>query len=238
MAIGRGDRLYAFDHLGLPLNLQPSRAMTIRIAQTVDADYVIFGSYTADQNQQLTATAEILDVPALRLGPEIWKSATYSSAGLARPARLESDAATRSAVRGGGADVSGGGRQPARRCIYGIHSGTRRRSAGRAIQHLREAAGSIRNLRRVAALGRRLLSNQDFRPGGGDPGTISRRTIRTRWKRSFTVGWRFSTPAITRSGRRVCVCEHAPGAAGGGEQRGGGGEPAQARTRRRCSARR
>jgi tetratricopeptide (TPR) repeat protein len=71
MAIGRGDRLYAFDHLGLPLNLQPSRAMTIRIAQMLDADYVIFGSYTVDQNQQLTATAEILDVPALRLGTDV-----------------------------------------------------------------------------------------------------------------------------------------------------------------------
>lgn len=71
MTIGRGDRLYAFDHLGLPLNLQPSRAMAIRIAQMVDADYVVFGSFKVDQNQQLTATAEILDVSALRLGPDI-----------------------------------------------------------------------------------------------------------------------------------------------------------------------
>ncbi len=71
MAIGRGDRLYAFDHLGLPLNLQPSRAMTIRIAQMLDADYVVFGSYTTDNNHQLTAQAEILDVPALRLGPDV-----------------------------------------------------------------------------------------------------------------------------------------------------------------------
>jgi tetratricopeptide (TPR) repeat protein len=71
MTIGRGDRLYAFNHLGLPLNLQPSRAMTIRIAQMVDADYVVFGRYTIDPNQQLTATAEILDVSALRLGPDV-----------------------------------------------------------------------------------------------------------------------------------------------------------------------
>jgi tetratricopeptide (TPR) repeat protein len=78
LAIGRGDRLYAFDHLGLPLNLQPSRAMTIRIAQLVDADYVIFGSYTVDQNQQLTATAEILDVPALRLGPDVVQSGSQA----------------------------------------------------------------------------------------------------------------------------------------------------------------
>ncbi|HEY6447405.1 MAG TPA: tetratricopeptide repeat protein [Acidobacteriaceae bacterium] len=70
LTINRGDRLYAFDHLGLPLNLQPSRAMTIRIAQTLDADYVIFGSYALNNNQ-LVAHAQILDVSGLRLGPEI-----------------------------------------------------------------------------------------------------------------------------------------------------------------------
>ena len=70
LTISRGDRLYAFDHLGLPLNLQPSRAMAIRIAQTLDADYVVFGSYTLTSNA-VTADAEILDVTALRLGPQI-----------------------------------------------------------------------------------------------------------------------------------------------------------------------
>jgi tetratricopeptide (TPR) repeat protein len=71
LTISRGDRLYAFDHLGLPLNLQPSRAMTIRIAQTLDADYVIFGSYTLGTkpgNNSIEATAEILDMSALKLG--------------------------------------------------------------------------------------------------------------------------------------------------------------------------
>ena len=71
LTISRGDRLYAFDHLGLPLNLQPSRAMTIRIAQTLDADYVVFGSYTLGSDHELDSTAEILDVSALRLGPAI-----------------------------------------------------------------------------------------------------------------------------------------------------------------------
>lgn len=70
LTISRGDRLYAFDHLGLPLNLQPSRATAIRIAQTLDADYVIFGSYTLGANQ-IKATAEILDVSALKLGADI-----------------------------------------------------------------------------------------------------------------------------------------------------------------------
>lgn len=67
LTISRGDRLYAFDHLGLPLNLQPSRATAIRIAQTLDADYVIFGSYSLTNNQ-LTADAQVLDVSGLRLG--------------------------------------------------------------------------------------------------------------------------------------------------------------------------
>jgi tetratricopeptide (TPR) repeat protein len=70
LTISRGDRLYAFDHLGLPLNLQPSRAMAIRIAQTLDADYVVFGSYTLNSTQ-LVAHAEVLDVAALHLGPEL-----------------------------------------------------------------------------------------------------------------------------------------------------------------------
>ncbi|HTV16501.1 MAG TPA: tetratricopeptide repeat protein [Acidobacteriaceae bacterium] len=70
LTISRGDRLYAFDHLGLPLNLQPSRAMAIRIAQTLDADYVIFGDYSLN-NTELTAHAEVLDVGALHLGDEI-----------------------------------------------------------------------------------------------------------------------------------------------------------------------
>lgn len=66
LTIGRGDRLYAFDHLGLPPSLQPSRAMTIRLAQMLDVDYVVFGRFTL-VNNQLTATAQILDVSALRL---------------------------------------------------------------------------------------------------------------------------------------------------------------------------
>ena len=74
LTISRGDRLYAFDHLGLPLTLQPSRAMAIRIAQTLDADYVVFGSYALGSDHQLDATAEILDVTALRLGTAIDQS--------------------------------------------------------------------------------------------------------------------------------------------------------------------
>jgi len=95
LTISRGDRLYAFDHLGLPLDLQPTRATAIRIAQTLDADYVIFGHYALPLNATavpanaasgtaatvsgaanpasaaITVDAEILDVTGLRIGAPI-----------------------------------------------------------------------------------------------------------------------------------------------------------------------
>ncbi len=85
LTISRGDRLYAFDHLGLPLNLQPTRATAIRIAQTLDADYVIFGHYAFPANGStdpaanpatvtITADAEILDVTGLRMDAPIDES--------------------------------------------------------------------------------------------------------------------------------------------------------------------
>jgi len=70
LPIGREDRLYALDHLGLPPGFRPSRASTIRLAQNLDADTVIIGSYTSD-GTHLTLSARILDVTALTLGPPI-----------------------------------------------------------------------------------------------------------------------------------------------------------------------
>nr|WP_252263950.1 tetratricopeptide repeat protein [Paracidobacterium acidisoli] len=70
LPIIRADRLYAFDHLGLPLNLHPSHATAIRIAQMLDADYIVFGDYTVT-GDQLTAETRILDVTALHLGNNI-----------------------------------------------------------------------------------------------------------------------------------------------------------------------
>ena len=75
LTITRGDRLYAFDHLGLPLNLEPTRATAIRIAQTLDADYVVFGHYTTAANQ-VTAEAQILDVSALHMGDPLEQQGT------------------------------------------------------------------------------------------------------------------------------------------------------------------
>ncbi len=78
LPLGRRDRMYAFNHLGLPTNFVPSRAMTIKIAQLLDADYVIVGSYTV-KGKRLTAEAQILDMAALTLSQPIEVQSNLSS---------------------------------------------------------------------------------------------------------------------------------------------------------------
>lgn len=78
LSISRGDRLYALDRLGLPQNFQPSRATTIRVAETLDADDVIVGSY-ALVNGQLAVKAQILDVGALTLGAPLSRQGELKS---------------------------------------------------------------------------------------------------------------------------------------------------------------
>jgi tetratricopeptide (TPR) repeat protein len=66
LTITRDDRQYALDHLGLPVDFKPSRATTIRIAQTLDAAFVIVGSYTVN-NSRIEVQAQVLEVNKLRL---------------------------------------------------------------------------------------------------------------------------------------------------------------------------
>jgi tetratricopeptide (TPR) repeat protein len=70
LPIGREDRRYALDHLGLPPDFRPSRASTIRLAQNLDADSVILGTYTSD-GTRLTISARIVNIGALRLGAPV-----------------------------------------------------------------------------------------------------------------------------------------------------------------------
>ncbi len=72
--IGRSDRQYALDHLGLPTNFEPSRATALRLAQTLDADYIVVGFFT-EQGDTFRASAQMLDVNALRLGAPIVEQA-------------------------------------------------------------------------------------------------------------------------------------------------------------------
>jgi tetratricopeptide (TPR) repeat protein len=66
LTITRDDRQYALDHLGLPVDFKPSRATTIRIAQTLDAAFVIVGSYTVN-NSRIEVQVQVLEVNKLRL---------------------------------------------------------------------------------------------------------------------------------------------------------------------------
>jgi tetratricopeptide (TPR) repeat protein len=74
MPIGRDDRLYALDHLGLPESFQPSRASAIRLAQTLDANYVIVGTFSA-VGSRFSATAQILNIDTLHLSAPIEEQA-------------------------------------------------------------------------------------------------------------------------------------------------------------------
>ena len=71
--ISREHRLYAFDRLGIPANIKPSRATLYRIAEQMDSDFVVLGSYDFD-GQTFTSSAQVLDMKKLRLSPEVKSS--------------------------------------------------------------------------------------------------------------------------------------------------------------------
>ncbi len=77
LPISRGDRVYALEHLGLPADFAPTRASTLRLAQNLDADSVIYGSYQVT-GDQITATARILDVAKLHESAAITETAPLS----------------------------------------------------------------------------------------------------------------------------------------------------------------
>ncbi len=74
LPISRGDRAYALDHLGLPPGFRPTRAGTLRLAEALDVDSVVFGSYQVD-GPRITATARVLDMANLRESPVLTESA-------------------------------------------------------------------------------------------------------------------------------------------------------------------
>jgi hypothetical protein len=64
--MSRADRRYALDHLGLPQSFHPSRATSLKLAETLDADSIIVGSYVTD-GAGIVAEAQLVDVPYLRM---------------------------------------------------------------------------------------------------------------------------------------------------------------------------
>src|SRR3954471_19922159 len=67
--INRDDRIYAFDRLSIPTNVHPSRATMYRIAEQMDADYMVMGEYTFD-GQSFRASAQVLDMKNLKLSKD------------------------------------------------------------------------------------------------------------------------------------------------------------------------
>jgi Flp pilus assembly protein TadD/TolB-like protein len=68
--IDRDDRVFAFDHAGVPVAVRPSRATTFRIAEQMGADFVVLGSYEVTDST-FQVTAQLLDVKGLKLHPVI-----------------------------------------------------------------------------------------------------------------------------------------------------------------------
>lgn len=71
--ISRDDRSHAFDQSGIPLTVLPSRATIYRVAEQMDTDYVVLGSYTYD-GTTFSANAQLLDMKKLHLYPQVTSS--------------------------------------------------------------------------------------------------------------------------------------------------------------------
>jgi len=70
LTISHDDRVFALTHLGLPADFRPSRATTIRIAQQLDANYVVIGNFTVT-NGQIAIQSQVLSIDQLRLSPPV-----------------------------------------------------------------------------------------------------------------------------------------------------------------------
>jgi tetratricopeptide (TPR) repeat protein/TolB-like protein len=161
--ISRDERLLAFDRFGIPQSLHPSLATLYRMAEQMDADYVVIGHYTFDGNA-FTAHAQLLDMKALKLQPEVSSSGPLTTlidiqSGLAwellgemhrQPPGTKEDF-----VR-----ASAGVRLDAfENYIRGIVAGTR----GEKIARLREAIRLNPNYTRaMLQLGKAYLENRDY----------------------------------------------------------------------------
>ena len=76
----RDERLRAYDRQGVPAGVHASRATLYRIAEQMDVDYAILGSYRYD-GARLTATAQLLDMRAQKLLPEATESGPLADLG-------------------------------------------------------------------------------------------------------------------------------------------------------------
>ena len=103
--MSRADRMYALDHLGLPQGFHPSRASSLKLAQTLDADSIVVGSYRPTA-AAIVAEAQVVDVPHLRMSQPVTARGEMQryDRGL-RFAGMEADQAAGPRLQRGGRDV-------------------------------------------------------------------------------------------------------------------------------------
>jgi tetratricopeptide (TPR) repeat protein len=76
----RDERLRGYDRQGVPAGVHASRATLYRLAEQMDVDYVVLGSYKYD-GARLTADAQVLDMRAQKLLPAAAESAPLADLG-------------------------------------------------------------------------------------------------------------------------------------------------------------
>ncbi len=76
----REERLRAYDRQGIPAGVHASRATLYRLAEQMDVDYAVLGSYSYD-GARLTANAQLLDMRGQKLLPAVTESAPLADLG-------------------------------------------------------------------------------------------------------------------------------------------------------------
>jgi tetratricopeptide (TPR) repeat protein len=76
----RDERLRAYDRQGIPAGIHPARATLYRLAEQMDVDYAVLGSYKYD-GARLTAIAQLLDMRAEKLSPAVTESGPLADLG-------------------------------------------------------------------------------------------------------------------------------------------------------------
>jgi len=76
----RDERLRAYDRQGVPAGVHPARATLYRLAEQMDVDYAVLGSYKYD-GTRLTAIAQLLDMRAEKLLPAVTESGPLADFG-------------------------------------------------------------------------------------------------------------------------------------------------------------
>jgi len=76
----RDERLRAYNRQGVPAGVHASRATLYRLAEQMDVDYAVLGSYRFD-GERLTASAQLLDMRAQKLSPAVTESAPLADVG-------------------------------------------------------------------------------------------------------------------------------------------------------------